>query len=92
LEWGLGRMISGSTIHMGLHKPNNKFWLVCSCSTFGAQTSHGHTRTHKIHHVPDLGEATTFPLKIFFVLGHGATPNCHFVPGLSSYESQNSRN
>jgi hypothetical protein len=23
-RWGLGRMTSGSIIHMGLHKPNNK--------------------------------------------------------------------
>jgi hypothetical protein len=25
LGWGLGRMISGSIIHIHLHKPNNKF-------------------------------------------------------------------
>ncbi len=29
------------------------------------------TRTHKIHHSPDLGEATTFPLIVYSVAGHG---------------------
>jgi len=32
-----------------------------SLSTFGAKTSHMQTRIHKIHHGPNLGEATTFP-------------------------------
>jgi hypothetical protein len=40
------------------------------------------TRTHNTHHGPDLGEATTFPLIVFFMLGHGANTKCHFVPGL----------
>ncbi len=39
-------------------------------STFDARTNHGHTRTHKIHHDPDLGEAITFPLIVFFVINH----------------------
>ncbi len=34
-------------------------------STFGARTSHGQIWTHKTHHGPDLGEATTFPLIIY---------------------------
>jgi hypothetical protein len=41
-------------------------WLVCSWSTFGARMNHGHSRTHNIHHGLNLGEATTFPLIIFF--------------------------
>ncbi len=32
--------------------------------------SHGQTLTHKTHHHLDLGDATTFPLIIYFVLGH----------------------
>ncbi len=36
-------------------------WIVLCWSTFGAKTSHGQPRTHKTHHGPDLGEATTFP-------------------------------
>jgi hypothetical protein len=47
-------------------------WLMCSCSTFGGRTNHGHTHAHKIHHGPNLGEATTFPLLIFYVFDHGA--------------------
>jgi hypothetical protein len=38
------------------------------------------TRTHKTHHGPDLGEATTFPLIIFFVLGHEANTQMSFCP------------
>jgi hypothetical protein len=34
-----------------------------SWSIFDAQTSHRHTRIHKIQHGLDLGEATTFPLQ-----------------------------
>jgi hypothetical protein len=46
------------------HKPGTNqttSWLVHNRNTFGAWMSHGHTRTHKTHHGPDLGEATTFP-------------------------------
>jgi len=39
----------------------------------GARTSHGQTRTHKIHHGLNLGEATTFPLMVFFMFGHRAS-------------------
>jgi hypothetical protein len=43
-----------------------------SLDTFGAQTNREQTWTHKTHHGPDLGEATTFPLIVLSVLGHGA--------------------
>ncbi len=43
---------------------------MCSYNTLSARTSHKHTRTHKTHHNLNLGEATTFPLIVFFVLGH----------------------
>ncbi len=36
-------------------------WLVLCWSTFGAKTSHGRLRIHKIHHGSDSGEAITFP-------------------------------
>jgi len=42
-----------------------------SWNTFGAWTSHEQTWIHKIHHNLDLGEATTFPFIIFFVINHG---------------------
>jgi hypothetical protein len=38
-----------------------------SLNTFGARTSHGQTRTHKTQHGPNLGEATTFPLILYYV-------------------------
>ncbi len=59
-------------------------WLVRSLNVFGAWTSHGQTRTHKTQHGLDLGEATTFPLIVYYVFGHETTPKCHFVPGLPS--------
>jgi hypothetical protein len=52
-----------------------------SLNTFGARTSQGQTWTHKTHHGPDLGEATTFPLIIYFVLNHRTNTQmsfCHF--------------
>jgi hypothetical protein len=42
--------------------------------------SHGHTRTHKFHDDPDLGEATTFPLIVLFVPSHGACTQMSFCP------------
>jgi len=61
-------------------------------NTFGAQTSHGETRTHKTHHDLDLGEATTFPLIVYFVLGHGTNTQISFCPGTPKWESRNSQN
>ncbi len=43
-----------------------------SWNIFGAKTNHGQIRTHKIHYSPDLGEATTFPLIVYFVPLHEA--------------------
>jgi hypothetical protein len=53
-------------------------WLMHNWNTFGARTSHEQTQIHKIHHGPDLGEATTFPLIVFFVFGHGANTQMSF--------------
>jgi hypothetical protein len=41
-----------------------------SWNIFGAWMSHKHTRTHKTHHSPNVGEATTFPLIVFFMISH----------------------
>jgi len=51
---------------------------MCNWNTFGAWMNHGQTRTHKTHNDPDLGEATTFPLIIFFVLNHMANTQMSF--------------
>jgi len=44
--------------------------------------NHGQTRTHKTHHGLDLGEATTFPLMVFSMLGHGACIQMSFCLGI----------
>ncbi len=51
---------------------------MCSLIIFGAWTIHGQTRIHKIHHGPDLGEATTYPLILYFVPGHKASTQMAF--------------
>jgi hypothetical protein len=37
-------------------------------------------RTRKTHHGPDLGEATAFPLIIYFVFGHRIGTQMSFCP------------
>jgi hypothetical protein len=54
-------------------------------SIFYARTSHKHTQTHKTHHDLDLGEATTFPFILFFVISHRGCIQmsfCHGTPKL----------
>jgi hypothetical protein len=51
--------------------------------TFGARTSHGQTRIHKIHHGLDLGEATTFPLIVYYAPFHDAHIQMAFCLGTS---------
>ncbi len=52
-----------------------------SWNIFGAWMNHEQTRTHKTHHSPNLREATTFPLIVFYVLGHGACTQMSFFLG-----------
>jgi hypothetical protein len=67
-------------------------WLMHSRSTFDARTNHEQTRTHKTHHDPDSGEATTFPLIVFFVLGYGVSTQMPFCLRTPKWESRNFRN
>jgi hypothetical protein len=55
---------------------------VRSYNIFGAQIHHEQTWTHKIHHGLDLGEATTFPLVVFFMPGRWAYAQMSFCPGI----------
>jgi hypothetical protein len=48
-------------------------------------------RTHKIHHDPNLGEATTFPLIVYYVPFHEAHIQMAFCPGTPKWESRNSQ-
>jgi len=78
LGWGLWWVTSRSIIHTN----QTTSWLVCNWNTFDAQMRHGQTWIHKIHHGPDLGEAITFPLIIFYVLCHMAYTQMSFCPGI----------
>jgi hypothetical protein len=51
-------------------------------STFGAQMNHGHTRIHKTHHNPNLGEAITFLITIFSLIHHEGYTQMVFFLGL----------
>jgi hypothetical protein len=61
-----------------------------SWNTFGAQMNHGQTWIHRTHHGSELGEATTFLLVVFFVLGHEANTQMSFFTGTPKLESQSS--
>jgi hypothetical protein len=47
--------------------------------------SHRHTHIHKTHHNPDLGEAITFCLIVFSMLGHGACTQMSFCHGTFNF-------
>jgi hypothetical protein len=89
-RWELGRLTRNSLIHTDLHKPNKlvSAWL----EHFGAQTNHGQTQIHKIHRSPDLGEATNFPLIVYYVLGHGTNTQMSFCSRTPKWVSRNSHN
>jgi hypothetical protein len=58
-------------------------------SIFGARTNHRQTRTHKIHHNLDLGEATTFPLIVYsmpFCKAHIQMAFCLGTPKFSKLD------
>ncbi len=61
-------------------------WLAQGWSTFGARTSHGRPRTHKIHHGPNSREATTFPYIVYFVPLREAHIQMAFCPGTPNPE------
>ncbi len=86
-EMGLRRMISTCSLTR-IYKNQTTRWLVHSLNTFGAKTSHGQLKIHKIHHGLNLGEAITFPLIVFSAyslqLSIGATSKWHFALGLPS--------
>jgi hypothetical protein len=41
---------------------------------------------------PNLGKATTFPLIIYFMLGHGTSTQMSFCPGIPKWEFRNYHN
>jgi hypothetical protein len=64
---------------------------MCSLNVFGVRTNHEQTQIHKTHHNPDLGEATTFPLIVYFVFGHETSNQMSFCPKTPKWESRNSQ-
>ncbi len=62
-------------------------WLAQGWNTFGAKTSNGRLQTHKIHHGPDSGEATTFPHIVYFAPPRGSGIRMVFCPGTPKWES-----
>jgi len=89
-EMRLGRLTSHSIIHANLHKPNNKL-VSALLEHFGARTNHKQTQIHKIHHGLDLGEAITFALMVYFMLGCVTNTQMSFCPGTPKWESRNSQ-
>jgi hypothetical protein len=61
-------------------------------NTFGARTSHKQPQTHKIHHNPDLGEATTFPLIVYSAPLHEAHIQMVFCSEIHKWEFRNCQN
>jgi hypothetical protein len=82
---GMGTMMSDKWVNYFTWTRTNQIrsWLMHSWNTFGAWMSHGHTWTHKVHHGLDLGEATTFPFIILFVISHGGYIQMPFCPRIS---------
>jgi hypothetical protein len=70
---------------------NQTSWLMHSLGTFGVRMSHGQPQTHKTHHGPDLREATTFPLIVYSVPGHGTNTQMTFCLGTPKWVSQTSQ-
>jgi hypothetical protein len=58
-----------------------------SWSTFGARMNHEQPRIHKTHHGSDLGEATTFPLIVYFAPLHRGHIQMVFCPKIPKWES-----
>ncbi len=52
-----------------------------SLSIFRVRTSHGQLPCHMTHHGPDVGEATTFSLIVYFVHGHRTSTQMAFCLG-----------
>jgi hypothetical protein len=59
--------------------------------TSSVKKNHKQTRTYKTHHGLDLGEATTFPLIVYFVPLHEAHIQMAFCFKTPKQESQNSQ-
>ncbi len=73
------------------HRPaqNQHKVVTTQLKHFWCQDEPRATQTHKTHHGPNLGEATTFPLIVYSVAAHGAHIQMVFCPGTPKWESRN---
>ncbi len=73
------------------HKPTQNPHKAVSAQLkhFWCQDEPRATQTHKTHHSPNLGEANTFPLIIYFVPFHKAHIQMTFYPLTPKWESRN---
>jgi hypothetical protein len=88
---GLRRVDKLYSLTRACTQPTQK-WLVHSWSTFGARTrheQHGHIRLTTAR---TWGEATTFPLIVYFSPLHRTYIQMVFFPGTPEWESQNRAN
>jgi hypothetical protein len=81
----LGRMTSNQSFTHTYINPTTS-WLMHSLSTFGVRMNHMQTRIHKTHHNLDLGETITFPLILYYVLGHKTGTQMTFCPRTPKWE------
>jgi len=63
-----------------------------SRNIFYALMSHEQPRTHKTHHGPNLGEAITFPLIVYYIPSHGINIQMLFCSSIPKWKSQISQN
>ncbi len=59
-----------------------------SYNSFGARMNNRQTQIHKTYHGSDLGEANTFPLIVFSLLGHEASTQMSFCLGIPKWDLQ----
>jgi hypothetical protein len=79
LGWGLEDWQANQLL-THIYTNQTTSWLEHSWNTFCAQTSHEQTQTRKTQHNLDLGEATTFPFRIYYVHGHMTSTQMPFCP------------
>ncbi len=87
---GLVRMTSINYSH-GL-APNQTQGGLCIVGTLLVLRRSRATRTHKTHHSLGLGEATAFPLIVYFVPLHDTHIKMAFFFGIPKWESRNCQN
>ncbi len=90
LRWGLGRLTSKSITHMDMHKPN-KFVSAQLEHLWCMDEPRADTNSQDSPRL-GLGEATTFPLIVYYVPGHRASTQMSFCHGTPKWESRNSQN